>query len=203
LPEIYVVPPLDLRPAVQKTGEGKLMNLTFPADRLWPKPVADIYRDALSADVTQTNIGIVMNLESHAEYMLESEILSMTCHFKRYPSAFLLPLGVGTLGGFFLSDDASGRLKRAALLSVLAMGAVPSRAYVTAECEVRLTLRNPQGEILWQETCIGLVDETVGEAPLSRRDEMHTEAHLPTAIKRCNACLLGQLRQFMNSQYTY
>ena len=95
-------------------------------------------------------------------------------------------------------EDGSDKLKRGLVLGVAGLMAIPLPAENRAECEVRLTLRGRGGEELWSQACIGEVDETVYRAATSRDDKGLAEEFLPQAVKRCNACLLGQLRQFLS-----
>ena len=75
--------------------------------------------------------------------------------------------------------------------------ATPMPSKIQAEAEVRLTLKDRTGNILWQETCVGEVEEKVWVAATSRKDQKLVDMTLPRAVKKCNACLLGQLRQKM------
>ena len=197
IPGIYISPPLDLRPDIQKTGAGHLLDVHFPADVNLTHPVSDVYAAALTADLTQTMIAVPAALPSHADYILNAEIYAFGCRFQRNPSTFILPLGAGMMGGFFMSDDTSGRLKRGAVFSVMALGALPVPAKVSALVEVKLILRDAGGETVWERTCVGEIEDSLGEAALSRRDKALAERYIPQALKRCNACLLGQLRQFL------
>jgi hypothetical protein len=51
--------------------------------------------------------------------------------------------------------------------------------------------------VVWQQTCLGEVAGRIYAPVTSREDKRQAEKTLPRAVKRCNACLLGQLRQFL------
>ena len=79
----------------------------------------------------------------------------------------------------------------------IAMLAIPLPAEFQAQAEVRLTMRDSEDKIVWRETCIGQINEEKWLAATSRKDKILAEQKMPLALKRCNACLLGQLRQFL------
>ncbi len=101
------------------------------------------------------------------------------------------------LGGesLIIGDDSSERISTGIALSVLAILAIPMPAHSQAEAEVRLTLKNNQGDILWQKTCLGESEDRVYASATARQDQEYVDEFLTTAVKRCNACLIGQMRQ--------
>lgn len=189
----------DLRTDDQRKGSGRFIGITYPSDSDWARPVPDIYRDALARDIAQTRLMELTPLASQAAYTLEAEIESFHCRVERPPLAFALPIAAGALAGFALGDDAQGRLKRGAVFGMAGLMAMPMPARHRAEVIVRLVLRDRAGAIVWERTCLGEVEDTAGEPVTSRRHGMNAERYLPQAVKRANACLLGQLRQFLIS----
>ncbi len=73
--------------------------------------------------------------------------------------------------------------------------AIPMPTPHRAEAEVRMTLYDAHGETVWQRSCMGEVDDKALITATSRSDQKLVDKFLTTAVKRCNACLLGQLRQ--------
>ena len=82
-------------------------------------------------------------------------------------------------------------------LGTVAVMAVPMSSTNKAEVQVRLTLANRQGDLLWQESCTGEFEDKVRATATSRQDQKYVNQHLVKALKRANGCLLGQLRQFL------
>ncbi len=198
-PRLHIAKVEDRRPGVQRRGQGKFLDITFPSDESWDPAVRDIYRDALSRDIAQTQLAELTPLPSQADYTVEAVIHSFHCRMTRSGASYLLPPAVGMLGGFVWGDDTSARLKRGAVLGVVALGAMPMPLHVTAEAEVELVLRDGRGEKVWSEVCIGQVEDDRGVPTVSRPDKSLAERYMPQAVKRCNACLLGQMRQFLSS----
>lgn len=197
LPRVFLQSVTDHRPAAQRDGDGAVATIRFPDDRSWARPVVDLYAEALSRDIAQTHLAELVPLPGQADYFLEARIHSFHCLLQRAPLSFALPVAAGMVGGFAWGDDASSRLKRGLVLSVVALGLLPSPTQVRAEVEVELILHDAAGAEVWRQVCIGELDETHGEPAASRRDAHYAESMLPVATKRANACLLGQLRQHL------
>jgi len=191
---------VDLRPEDQRRGEGHFAGITYPGDESWARPVTDIYRDALARDLTQTRLVELTPLPSQATYVVEAEIESFHCRAERPAMGFVLPVLAGAVGGFALGDDTSSRLKRTALFGLVSYGAMPMPLDQSAEVVVSLTMRDRDGSVVWERTCLGEIYDRVAEPVTSRRDKLYSERYLPQAVKRANACLLGQLRQFLSSE---
>lgn len=200
LTRLHITSVVDRRPQEQQRGQGHFTRITFPSDASWDPSLADIYHQALAQDITQTQLAELTPLPSQAAYTLEAVIHSLHCRLDRSGASYLLPPAVGLLGGFIWGDDTSSRLKRGALLSVVAMGVIPLPMTVRAEAEVELILRDGAGEIVWREVCIGDIEDNRSVPATARPDKQLAERYLPQAVKRCNACLLGQLRQYLYSQ---
>ena len=157
-----------------------------------------ILREAhLAYDLTQTRIVELTPLPRQAAFTLEAEVFSLACRLKRTPGAYLLPMSAGMLGGMVFGETASDRVRTGIVAGIALMIAVPMPTAHRAECEVRLTLRDGAGEVVWQQTCLGEVDGHIYVPATSRENKKQAEKTLPRAVKRCNACLLGQLRQFL------
>ena len=199
-PRLHIAAVSDRRPADQRTGQGHFTGITFPSDESWEPPVTDIYHQALAQDIAQTQLAELTPMPSQASHTLEAVIHSFHCRMERSAASFLLPPAVGMLGGFVWGSDTSGRLKRGAVLSVVALGLIPVPLDVRAEAEVELILRDAGGDVVWREVCIGDIEDNRAIPATARPDRQLAERYMPQAVKRCNACLLGQLRQFLHSQ---
>ncbi len=200
MPRLHISQILDQRPDDQREGQGHFTGITFPNDASWEPAVRDIYHAALSRDIAQTQLGVLTPMAGQADYTLEAVIHSFHCRMERESVSFLFAPAVGMLGGFVWGDDMSSRVKRGALLGVVALGILPVPLHVKAEAEVELIVRDSGGDIVWREICIGMVEDDKGVPAVSRPDKQLAERYMPQAVKRCNACLLGQLRQFLFSQ---
>ena len=64
----------------------------------------------------------------------------------------------------------------------------------TAECEARMVLKDHTGDVVWQKSCLGEIEKKAYIGMASREDQKWVDELLTTAVKRCNACLLGQMR---------
>jgi len=200
LTRLHIASVVDRRPEAQREGEGHFTRITFPSDANWEPPVAEIYRSALAQDISQTELAELTPLPSQARYTVEAVIHSLHCRMDRSGASFLLPPAIGMMGGFLWGDDTSSRIKRGAVLGVVALGVIPLPMNVRAEAEVELILRDEAGEVVWREVCIGDIEDGRSVPLTSRPDKQLAERYLPQAVKRCNACLLGQLRQFLYAQ---
>lgn len=194
-PTVYIDEITDMRPLEQRQGEGHFFKIKFPGDDSWYRPATEIYAEALVQDVGQTQLVEVVSLRSEADYVLSADLMSLGCQFKRSASSFLLPTAAGMGAGMLIGDDSSERVSLGIALSVLAILAIPMPAHSEAVAEVRLTLKTTQGDVIWQESCIGEADDKVYASATARQDQEYVDRFLTSAVKRCNACLLGQMRQ--------
>ncbi|MFH1844525.1 MAG: hypothetical protein ABIF77_15100 [bacterium] len=194
-PKIFVEMVNDFRPAKQRTGAGKVLGITFPGDDAWDRPLHLIYREALVQDMSQTQLVELVPMARQADYILSADILSLSCRLQRSPIAFLLPLAAGMGAGMAIGEDSSDRLKTGAVIGAAALMAVPLPTSFRAEAEVRLVLRDPQGEVVWERSCLGEVDESTYLTATARSDQKLVDKYLTKAVKRCNGCLIGQLRR--------
>lgn len=199
-PSVYLEQVTDMRPPKQREGRGHFLGIDFPKDEAWIRPVAEVYAEALAQDVEQTNLVQIVPLRGQADYVLTADVISLGCRFERSAGSFLLPAGIGGGLGFALGEDGSDRAKLGVTLALVSILAVPMPSHDRAEAEIRLTLKNRSGDILWQKSCLGEYGHKVYAAATSRQDQRYVDEHLTRAVKRANACLLGQLRQFLLEQ---
>ena len=194
-PALYIDTVTDLRPPEQRNGRGHFFGVDFPKDESWDRPVTQIYAEALAQDVEQTHLVELVPLLGQADFVLSMDLLSLGCRFERSPASLLLAASIGVAAGMAFGDDASQQAKLGVSLAVVSMLAVPMPSHNYAEAEVRLTLKNRDGDILWQKSCLGQYDEKMWVGVTARQDQKLVDEHLTVAVKRANACLLGQLRQ--------
>ncbi len=197
MPAVYIDAVTDMRPLEQRTGQGHFFTIIYPKDEAWEVPATQIYAEALAQDLDQTNLVELVPLHAQADYILSMDLLSLSCELKRSPASFLLAAAIGAGAGMALGDDASHRLKLGAVLAVITAVAVPVPTNNYAEAEVRLTLKDRTGNILWQKSCLGEIEERIYLTATAREDQQLVNEHLTKAVKRANACLLGQMRQYL------
>ncbi len=199
MPGLYIDTVTDMRPLEQRQGQGHFFKITYPSDESWEVPATQIYAEALAQDLEQTNLVELVPLHSQADYILSVDLLSMTCQLKRSPLSFLLTGALGAGAGMVLGSDGSHQAKLAVALAAVAILAIPVPTANTAEAEVRMTLKDRTGNVLWQKSCLGEIEAKKYITATSRQDQELVNEHLTKAVKRANACLLGQLRQeFIN-----
>ena len=58
-----------------------------------------------------------------------------------------------------------------------------------------MTLKDRSGNVLWQKSCLGEIEAKKYITSTARQDQELVNEYLTKAVKRANACLLGQLRQ--------
>ncbi len=192
-PRLYVDLVNDLRPESQRGGHGKIATIRLPADGKWSAPVNQIYYQALVQDLAQTSLVEVVPMRSQAEYTLEIDLEHLGVRVSRSPGAFALT----ALGGAGLGYAVSQSGGAAAVGALLGVGAIPVPTRIRAVSQVKLRVYDEAGELFFERTCLGEVTRDVWETVTARKDQQWVDAYLTTAVKRCNACLLGQLRQAM------
>lgn len=197
VPSLYLDGVTDMRPIEQREGKGRYFKITYPKDSAWEVPATRIYAEALAQDVEQTHLFELVPLRGQADYTLSMDLLAMGCELRRSPAAVLLAAGVGAGVGMALGDDGSSRAKYAVVLGVVSLLAIPVPTKNHAECEVRLTLENAHGDVVWQKSCLGEYEAEKFLSATAREDQKLVNEHLTKAVKRANACLLGQLRQYL------
>ena len=199
MPGLYIDTVTDMRPLEQRQGEGHFFGITYPSDEAWEVPATQIYAEALAQDLEQTNLVELVPLHSQADYILSVDLLSMSCRLQRSPLSFLLTGALGAGAGMALGSDGSHQVKLAAVLAAVAILAIPVPTENTAEAEIRMTLKDRTGNVLWRKSCLGEIEAKKYVTATSRQDQELVNEHLTKAVKRANACLLGQLRQeFIN-----
>ena len=193
-PMLYIDIVADLRPVEQREGQGKFFGITYPKDKAWSRPATEIYAAALAQDLEQTQLMELVPLQSQAQYVLSAELLSMSNRLERSPSSMLLAASIGGIIGVATGNDMSHRIKLGIALGVLTALAVPVSTHHRAEAEVRLTLRDDAGNVLWRKSCLGEVEDKTWMPITARSDQKLVDEYLTRAVKKCNGCLLGQLR---------
>jgi len=199
MPGLYIDTITDMRPLEQRQGEGHFFGITYPSDESWEVPATQIYAEALAQDLEQTHLVELVPLHSQADYILSVDLLSMACRLERSPLSFLLTGALGAGAGMVLGSDGSHQTKMAVALAAVAILAIPVPTHNTAEAEIRMTLKDRSGNVLWQKSCLGEIEAKKYVTATARQDQELVNEHLTKAVKRANACLLGQLRQeFIN-----
>ena len=193
MPSLYIDTVTDMRPIEQREGQGSFFKITYPDDDSWEAPATTIYAEALAQDLEQTHLVELVPLHSQADYVLSVDLISMGCRLERSPTSFLLTGARGAGLGFVLSDEDPEKL--AVALAAVSILAVPVPTKNRAEAEVRMTLKDRQGEVLWQKSCFGEYEGKSYMTPTARQDQKMVDEYLTKAVKRANGCLLGQLRQ--------
>lgn len=193
-PAIYIEDITDMRSLEQRAGEGHFFNIKFPKDSSWYRPAIEVYTEALIQDVKQTQLVEIVSLRSEADFILSVDLLSMGCEFNRSIASFLIPTAMGMGAGMAIGDDSSSKVSTGIALSLLAVVAIPMPSHTEAEVEARLTLKNSQGDLLWQKSCLGSYEDRVYATATARQDQQYVDEFLTVAVKRCNACLVGQMR---------
>jgi hypothetical protein len=199
-PAVYVDQVSDLRPAAQREGQGSFFKITYPGDDAWEVPATQVYAEALAQDIEQTALLELVPLRGQAEYVLSADLLSFGCRLERSPWSFVLTGALGAGLGMVLGEDGSHRTKLAVAMGAAAILAVPVPTTNRAEAEVRLVLRDGSGDILWQASCRGEYEGRKAVTPTARQDQELVNEHLTRAVKRANACLLGQLTRFLQER---
>lgn len=199
-PSIYIDTVTDMRPLEQRQGEGHFFKITFPKDPSWEVPATQIYAEALTQDLEQTGLVELVPLASQADYLLSADLLSFTCQLQRSPTSYVMTGLIGGALGVALGGDSSEKAKLGVALAVVGILAIPVPTNHRAEAEVRLTLRDDRGEIVWQKACLGEVTDRSSITPTARPDQELVNKDLTRAVKRANACLVGQLRQVMGER---
>jgi len=195
-PAIYVEFVNDLRGERQRNGTGSSGDIRFPSDEQWDQPVARIYYEALVQDLTQTNALVVANSLADADYVLQVDLLHLGCAVKRSTTGWLASAVLGGVAGWALGQNV-GATAAGVLVGV---GAVPVPTTLRAVCEVRLRVTDLDGVSVWEDSCLGEVTDRSFEPMTSRKDQQWVDRYLTVAVKRCNACLVGQLRQTLTSR---
>lgn len=199
---LYVAEPEDLRPSGQRQGSGFFNTLRFPSDDKLDQPPSRIVLRALLQDLNQTRVAALVRNPDNADYVLSSQLLSMTTRLTRPIRAWGIPLAAGVAVGGLSSIGSDGglshALKTGAVGSILGL-MLPAPAVTTGEVKVRLELRDrATNELLFETTCTGEYQKTITLSLSAREDQRIAEDFLPRALKRANACAVGQLYAFLS-----
>jgi hypothetical protein len=181
----------DMRPAEAREGAGKFTTIYFPADDEWDRPVTRIYYEALVKDLEQTQLVELVPMRSQADYVMEVDLLQLGAKMSRSAGGYLLAAAAGAGLGYVLTQSPGGAIAGA----VVGIGAMPVPGQTHAVTEARLRLFDAAHEPFWDRTCLGEQVKDMWTGVTSRADQAWVDQYLTVAIKRCNACLLGQLRQ--------
>ena len=196
-PTLYVDQVADLRPDAQRRGQGHFVTITYPRDGAWEAPVTRLYAEALTQDLSQTGLVELVPLAATADYRLSADVLSFTCQLHRAPSSFLVTALIGGALGYALGGGGADSAKLGGAMAAVGVATLPVPTDHRAEAEVRLTLRDREGRTVWQKSCLGEVSDRTHETSTARTDQAVVDRLLTRAVKRADACLLGQLRQFL------
>ena len=203
---LYVSEPEDLRPSTERKGRGFINTLHFPSDDKLDQPPSRIVLRALLQDLNQTRVASLVRNPDRADYVLNSQLLSMTTKLERPLAAWAVPLSagvaVGLLSGIGSDGGASHMIKTGAVGVVLGT-MLPAPARTTGQVEVRLELREREtNQVVWSTTCTGTYQKTIRLSMSAREDQRIAEDFLPKALKRANACAVGQLYAFLQEYDT-
>jgi len=192
---LFVSEPQDLRPSDQRQGRGRFITLHFPSDEKLDRPASQIVRRALMQDLLQTRMASLVQNPANADYVLTSQLLSMTTRLSRPPSAWIYPLATGVAAGTigYLDVDTSHGIKLG-LVGAFLGTFLPAPARTEAIVEVRLELRDREtDELVWSTNCTGSHRRMIRLGLTAREDKRIAEDFLPKALKKANACAVGQL----------
>ncbi len=194
-PALYIDSVTDMRPVEQREGRGAFLGIDYPADASLEVPATQIYAEALAQDLEQTQLVELVPLPAQADYILSVDLFSFGCRLERSGKQLAVASAIGMAAGAALGDSGSRRVKLGLTLGAVAALAVPLASTNRAEAEVRMTLKDRDGDVVWQKACLGEYEEDLHQTITARQDQELVSKHLTKAVKRANACLLGQLRQ--------
>lgn len=198
---LYVAEPVDLRPSDEREGKGWLVTRHFPADEHLDQPAARLAMRALLQDLNQTQLAVLVRNPENSDYRLESRLLHMTTELHRPITAWAVPLATGVAVGALASIGSDGGVSH--FLKTGAVGVVigtmfPAPADVRGHVRLEMDLVSQEtGEVVWNTTCEGEFTRSMAISMASRDDQRLVEDFLPKALKRANACAVGQLYAFL------
>lgn len=194
---LFVAEPEDLRPSRQREGAGMFHSIWFPGDEKVDQPMTRIVLRALLQDLNQTRVAALVQNPANADYELRTQVLDMTTHLKRPLGAWAIPLATGVAVGAALSIGSDGGLSdglKTGAVGVVLGTFLPAPAHTEARVTLRLELldRDTQ-EVVWSTRCEGRYRKNLRLSLSARKDKEIAEEYLPRALKRANACAVGQL----------
>lgn len=198
---LYVAEPVDLRPSSEREGKGWLVTRHFPGDDNLEQPASRITMRALLQDLNQTQLAVLVRNPDNADYRLESRLLNMTTELKRPLTAWAVPLASGVAVGALASigsDGGASHFLKTGAVGVILGTMFPAPADVRGIARIEFDLVDQaSGEVVWNTTCEGEFGRSMGISMASRDDQHLVEDFLPKALKRANACAVGQLYAFL------
>ncbi len=199
---IYVAEPVDVRPSADREGRGMIVTLHFPSDDKLDVPATGIVRRALLQDLATTKVAKLVSNPELADYVLDTQLLRMTTTQRRRGGAFAIPLmagvALGTLGTLDVSAEHGFKLGIAgAVLGTL----IPGPNLVGGLVEMHLELKDRvTGEVVWESVCTGSYEKSKSLGLSAREDKKLAEEFLPRALKKANACAIGQIYQVLQQR---
>jgi hypothetical protein len=198
---LYVAEPVDLRPSAEREGKGWLVTRHFPADDHLEQPAARITMRALLQDLNQTQLAVLVRNPDNADYRLESRILNLTTELHRPLTAWAVPLASGVAVGALASigsDGGTSHFLKTGAVGVIIGTMFPAPADVRGIARIEFDLVDTRsGEVVWNTTCEGEFARSMAISMASRDDQKLVEDFLPKALKRANACAVGQLYAYL------
>ncbi len=199
---LYVAQPADLRSQKEREGKGAFVSLRFPADDRLDVPIVSVVRRALMQDILSTRVARLVQNPENADFLLHTQVLSMTTKLKRSGKQFAVPILAGIGIGFAAGAGADvGHGIKVGLVGVVLGTFIPLPTETEGIVELHLELRDQKtDELVWSTTCTGSEQKKVSISISARDDKKLAERFLPAALKRANACAVGQLYQFLLSE---
>jgi hypothetical protein len=198
---IFVAEPQDLRPQKEREGKGVIVNMRFPSDSHMDFPMTSVVRRAMMQDILGTRVARLVQNPDNADYTLDTKLLSMTTELHRGTKQFVVPIMVGIAVGLAAGagTDVSHGVKWG-LVGMILGTFIPLPTDTEGIVEMRLELRDQRsGEMVWSTNCTGLEKDRPAISISAREDKKLAERYLPPALKRANACAVGQLYQYLSN----
>lgn len=201
---IYVAEPVDLRPSAEREGKGWLVTRHFPGDEHLDQPAARLTMRALLQDLNQTQLAVLVRNPENADYRLETRLLHLTTELHRPLTAWAVPLASGVAVGALASigsDGGASHFFKTGAIGVLIGTMFPAPADLRGHARLELDLVSQStGELVWTTSCEGEFTRSMAISMASRDDQPLAEDFLPKALKRANACAVGQLFAFLEGR---
>lgn len=198
---LFVAEPIDLRPSAEREGKGWLVTRHLPADKNLEQSPARITMRALLQDLNQTQLAVLVRNPDNADYRLESRLLNMTTELHRPMTAWAVPLASGVAVGALASigsDGGASHFFKTAAIGVVIGTMFPAPADLRGFVRLELDLVDQaSGEVVWTTSCEGEFTRSMAISMASRDDQKLVEDFLPKALKRANACAVGQLYAYL------
>ena len=200
---IFVAEPQDLRPSEEREGKGWLVTRHFPADQHLEQTASRIAMRALLQDLNQTQLAVLVRNPDNADYRLETRLMNMTTELHRPLTAWAVPLAAGVAVGALASIGSDGGMShflKTGAIGVLIGTMFPAPADLKGYVRIGIDLIDQSsGEVAWTAVCEGEFSRSMAISMASRDDQRLAEDFLPKALKRANACAVGQLYAFLQN----